>query len=249
MQTIRITTSQNIDIDYEVAGVGDRVVARIIDFVIFILIFILGVIASSFISRNIDSSVTIIVLVSIYASLFVFYDLACETLMNGQSIGKLVMKIKVISLDGTRPTFSQYLLRWLFRIVDFTLSSEMCGLICVAVSDKHQRIGDMVAGTTLIKTQPRTLINNLVFNPVAENYEPVFKEVTLLNDRDIALIHEVINNYFKTGNSTVVYTMADRIKQHLSVQQPPNMNSIQFLQTIIKDYTHIIAVNDQPINS
>jgi uncharacterized RDD family membrane protein YckC len=249
MQTIRITTSQNIDIDYEVAGVGDRVVARIIDFVLFILIFIMGAIIGGFLGKTVDSSVTIIVLVIIYATLFVFYDLACEILMNGQSVGKRVMKIKVISLDGTRPTFSQYLLRWLFRIVDFTLTSGVCGLICVAVSDKHQRIGDMVAGTTLIKTQPRTLINNLVFNPVADNYEPVFKEVTLLNDRDIALIHEVINNYYKTGNSAVVYSMADRIKQHLAVEQPPNMNSIQFLQTIIKDYTHIIAVNDQPINS
>jgi uncharacterized RDD family membrane protein YckC len=243
MQTIRITTSQNIDIDYEVAGLGERILARLIDYAVFIVILIVGFIFAGVIGK-IDSNVAIIVLIAIYATLYVFYDLACETLMNGQSIGKRVMKIKVISLDGGRPSFSQYLLRWLFRIVDFTLTSGICALITVAVSDKSQRVGDMVAGTSLIKTSPRTLINNLVFSPAPDTYEPVFKEVTLLNDRDITLIHEVISNYFKSGNNMLVYNMAERLKEHLSVTIPAGMNSMQFLQTIIKDYSHITAQMD-----
>jgi uncharacterized RDD family membrane protein YckC len=243
MQTIRITTSQNIDIDYELAGVGERILARLIDYAVFIVILIAGFIFAGVIGK-IDSNVAIIVLIAIYATLYVFYDLACETLMNGQSIGKRIMKIKVISLDGGRPSFSQYLLRWLFRIVDFTLTSGICALITVAVSDKSQRVGDMVAGTSLIKTSPRTLINNLVFTPAPDTYEPIFKEVTLLNDRDITLIHEVISNYFKSGNNMLVYNMAERLKEHLSVTIPPGMNSMQFLQTLIKDYSHIIAQAD-----
>ena len=187
MQTIRITTSQNIDIDYEVAGVGERILARLIDYGLFVVIFITGFILAIILQSSVDSSILMITLVIIYAALYVFYDLACETLMNGQSIGKRVMKIKVISLNGSRPTFSQYLLRWLFRIVDFTLTTDLCGLISVSVSDKSQRVGDMVAGTTLIKTKPRTLINNIVFTPAADSYEPVFKEVVQLNDKDIAV--------------------------------------------------------------
>ena len=248
MQTIKITTSQNIDIDYEVAGVGDRIVARLIDYGLFILILILGVIVA-ILGKGIEQSITIIVLVIIYATLYVFYDLICEMFMNGQSIGKRVMKIKVISLDGARPSSGQYLLRWLFRIIDFTLTSDICGLICVAVSEKQQRVGDIVAGTTLIKTRPRTLIDNLVFNQVADNYEPVFKEATLLSNQDITLVHEVIQTYFNTGNSVVVYNTAERIKQHLSINPPSQMNDVQFLQTIVKDYSHIHSVNDQLINN
>jgi uncharacterized RDD family membrane protein YckC len=244
MQTIRITTSQNIDIDYEVAGVGERILARLIDFALFIVVFLAGLIVSGAFGGLSGNSVAVVVLLVIYAVLFVFYDLVCEIVLNGQSLGKRVMKIKVISLNGARPTFSQYLMRWLFRIVDFTLTSQACGLIAVAVTEKHQRVGDLVAGTTLIKTQPRTQLDNLVFTPVADSYEPVFKEAALLTDADINLIHDVLTNFLKTGNSMVVYNTAQRIREYLQVSLKPNMNSLQFLQTIIKDYSHIIAQAD-----
>jgi uncharacterized RDD family membrane protein YckC len=175
MQTIRITTSQNIDIDYEVAGLGERIVAYLIDMAMFVVIFIAAMIVMSMLNVMNSGGALIGVMFIIYASvLYVFYDLACEIAMNGQSVGKRIMKIKVISLDGARPRFSQYLMRWLFRIVDFTLSSNLCGLICIAVSDKSQRLGDMVAGTTLIRTEARTKINSIAFAPSADDYQPVF---------------------------------------------------------------------------
>jgi hypothetical protein len=154
------------------------------------------------------------------------------------------MKIKVISLDGGRPTFSQYLLRWLFRIVDFTLTFQVCGLLSAAISDKQQRVGDMVAGTTLIKTNPRTTINHVVFPNTADAYQPVFNEASQLSDGDINLVKEVIQNYLKSGNRDIVYTMANRIKEHLSITLPSDMDSMRFLQTILKDYNHITAHAD-----
>jgi hypothetical protein len=164
--------------------------------------------------------------------------------MNGQSVGKRVMKIKVISLDGARPTISQYLLRWLFRIVDFTITMDMCALITTAVTENNQRVGDIVAGTTLIKTNPRTQISNIAFMPSNDGYQPVFKEAGQLNDNDVELIHEVINTYIKTGNNIVVYNMALRIKEHLNITPPNGMNDMLFLQTIAKDYNYISAQVD-----
>jgi uncharacterized RDD family membrane protein YckC len=243
MQTIRITTSQNIDIDYEVAGLGERIVAYLIDWAMFVAIMIAAIIVLSA-TGGMENKIVLFVLLTVYAVLFVFYDLICETTMNGQSVGKRVMKIKVVSLDGARPRFSQYLLRWLFRIVDFSLSSSLCGLICVAVSDKSQRLGDMVAGTSLIRTVPRTKMNNIAFMPSEDNYQPVFAAAANLNDQDIELINEVINSYVKTRNSVLVYNMAERIRELLGVTTPPEMNDMLFLQTIIKDYSHIIAQAD-----
>lgn len=244
MQTIRITTSQNIDIDYEIAGLGERILARLIDYGVFILIYILGIIVFGASNMLNESGVTMVVILVIYASLYVFYDLLCEIFMNGQSVGKRVMKIKVISLDGGRPSVSQYLLRWLFRIVDFSLTFDLCALICTAVSENNQRVGDMVAGTTLIKTNPRTQMNSIAFMPAYDGYQPVFKEAGQLNDRDVELIHEVINTYVKTGNSMVVYNMAARIREHLGIAPPNGMNDMLFLQTISKDYSHISAQMD-----
>lgn len=244
MQTIRITTPQNIDIDYEIAGLGERILARLIDYGIFIFIYILGLIVFSSLGMLNDSGVAIVVIVIIFAVLYVFYDLICEIFMNGQSVGKRIMKIKVISLDGARPSISQYLMRWLFRIVDFSITLDLCALITAAVSENNQRVGDMVAGTTLIKTNPRTQIGSIAFMPAYEGYQPIFKEAGQLNDKAVELIQEVINTYIKTGNSVVVYNMATRVKEHLGITPPKGMNDMLFLQTISKDYSHISAQID-----
>ena len=247
MQTIRITTTQNIDIDYEVAGLGERIVAYIIDLAMFAVISIATLIVAGSTTglRGNSGSFWLGLVFIIYAVLYVFYDLICELAMNGQSVGKKIMKIKVISLDGARPRLGQYLLRWLFRIIDFFPGTlNLCGLICVAVSDKSQRLGDMVAGTTLIRTVPRTKMQNIAFKPEADNYQPVFTEAARLSEQDVELINEVINNYVKSGNSMLVYNMAQRIKDLLDVAPPAEMNNMLFLQTIIKDYSHIIAQAD-----
>jgi uncharacterized RDD family membrane protein YckC len=122
MQTIKITTSQNIDIDYQVAGLGDRIVARLIDYAIFIgIYFVCIIVFTIFIGINDYNSngtnIGILIVIGVWLVMCVFYDLLCEIFMNGQSLGKRSMKIKVISLDGARPNVGQYLLRWIFRIM------------------------------------------------------------------------------------------------------------------------------------
>lgn len=245
MQTIRITTSQNIDIDYEVAGLGERILARLIDLAILGALFFLGLFSIAIATNSTSSNTLWIVLVIIYLVIFVFYDLAFEVFMNGQSIGKRILKIKVISLDGSQPRVGQYILRWLFRIVDFLIIEPgVIALVVAAIRDKPQRVGDIVAGTMLIRTTPRSKMDNIVFMPANDGYQPVFNEAGQLTDRDIELIHEVIHNYVKTGNSVVVYNMALRVKEHLNVTPPREMNDMLFLQTIIKDYNHISAQID-----
>ncbi|MDB5007540.1 MAG: hypothetical protein JWP45_1933 [Mucilaginibacter sp.] len=241
MEIITVRTTQNIDIDYEIGGLGERILAYMIDLGIFVALSIIGGILSVSLFNNGGGISVYFIVIGV---VLLFYDLVCESLFNGQSLGKRIMKIRVISLDGTRPKFSQYLLRWLFRIIDFSLTSYLGGLLTIILTDNGQRIGDLVAGTAIIRTIPRSTMNNIIFHNVDDNYQPVFIQSTQLSDQDIALIHEVINNYLKTGNSVLVYNMADKIREHLSVSLPPNMNSMLFLQTIVKDYSHLTAQAD-----
>lgn len=242
MQTVRVKTPQNIDIDYEVAGIGERTLARLIDLGFFLVLYIIAVIALVFVQSSLGRYTAILVIIIVYASLFVFYDLVCETFMDGQSFGKRIMKIKVISLDGARPRFSQYLLRWLFRIVDFTLSMWACGLLTAALTEKQQRVGDIVAGTTLIKTKPRTQVKNLVFVPPNDGYQVMFKDLSLLSDKDITIIQEVIGTYAKTGNAGAVNAAAAHVRTLLNIPQPEGMNDLRFLQIIVKDYNHTASL-------
>lgn len=242
MQTIKITTAQNIEIDYEVAGLGQRMVARLIDFGIFILILIAGGVIGA-LSAGLMKKVTffgyvfggfyLFVLVS-----FVFYDLVCEVFLNGQSVGKRIMKIRVISLDGARPGLGQYIIRWLFRIVDFLVTFQLAGLVAVIFTKNKQRLGDLAAGTTLVTTKPRTDVGQLAFAPVASDYVLVFKEVNQLADRDVVLIHEVI----QSKNPVLMHNMANQIKTHLSIST--QLDDWSFLQTIVKDYNFTMAKMD-----
>jgi uncharacterized RDD family membrane protein YckC len=249
MQTVKIRTSQNIDIDYEVAGLGERVLARIVDIGVFTGVFyiIYFIVIFFYISQieKLESGggfpVFLIVLLIIYSILFIFYDLVAEIYFNGQSIGKYAIKIKVVNIDGARPTLGQYFLRWVFRLLDFGITFGIGALISVAVSEKKQRIGDLIAGTTLIKTKPRTTLNELFLNSQDDDYEPVFPGVNNLSDEDVTLIHDVISNFKSTRNSSLVYNMAMRVKEHLAVEIPGGMNDFDFLQTVIKDYSYITS--------
>lgn len=240
METIKVNTSQHVDIDYPVAGLGERIAARLIDlaafFGLYMLVILLAVLAGP--------ETLLYVLLIILGTVYVFYNLICEVFMNGQSLGKRLMKIKVISLDGSQASIGQYFIRWLFRLVDFVMTAQIGGLIAVAVSENKQRIGDMVAGTTLIKTVPRTNIEHIAFHPSEEEYTPVFKNADLMSDRDIELVHEVILTYYKTFNTDLIYAMSAKVAGHLSVSIPQGMNELNFLTTIIKDYNHLTSQSD-----
>jgi uncharacterized RDD family membrane protein YckC len=249
MQTVRIRTSQNIEIDYEVAGLGDRILARMIDAGVFTgLFYIVYYIIILFylsIFRDLQSGsgvpTALIVIAIVYTLLYTFYDLAAEVFFNGQSVGKYAMKIKVVSLDGSRPTLGQYLLRWVFRLLDFGITGGVAALISVAVSENKQRIGDIVAGTTLIKTKPATSLADLYFGLPDEDYEPLFPQVSALTDIDITLVYDVITNFKRTGNSSLVYELTKKVIEYLGIAIPQTMNDYEFLQTIGKDYSSVTA--------
>lgn len=241
MEIVKVTTSQHVEIDYPVAGLGERIAARLIDGaiiggIIFVFVMVMG-------SMNLfnTNETLVILIIALLVAIFSFYDLVLEIFWNGQSLGKKIMKIKVISLDGGQPRLGQYFMRWLFRIVDFTFTGSLCAFLCVAISEKKQRVGDMVAGTTLIKTVPRTNFGQIAFHPSDEEYKPVFENVYQLSDRDIELVHEVVNTYYRTYNATLVYQMADKIKGILSINIPSGMNELDFLKTIIKDYNEVTS--------
>jgi len=253
MQTIKIRTSQNIEIDYEVASLGDRILGRIVDmgvllgiFYVFYIILIITFLGSGGLYKGLSSmgkgiQVTLIVIAVIYFIAYLFYDLVCEVFFNGQSIGKYAIKMKVVSLNGSRPTLGQFVIRWVFRLLDFGITFSICAIIAVAVSKKKQRIGDLMAGTTVIKTIPVATLNELYFSAPEDDYEPIFNQVNNLSDNDISLIIEVINNFKETGNNVVVFDMAQKVKQHLSIENPKGMNDFILLQTVVKDYTYLTS--------
>src|SRR5690606_34488543 len=110
-----------------------------------------------------------------------FYTLVFESFMEGQTIGKHVLKIKVIKIDGYQAGFGDYLIRWLFRLIDININMGIIGLIAMLLSKKTQRLGDMSAGTAVITLKSNVTINHTILKELKEDYVPTYPMVIRLS--------------------------------------------------------------------
>lgn len=232
MERVGINTVQNVAIDYRLASVGDRILAALLDYVAFFAYFLLIAFFAGFIDMN-NGGMAFYSLISLP---ILFYDLICELLMNGQSFGKQIMKIKVIKLDGSRPGFGSYLLRWLFRIVDTIGFTGVVALITILVNGKGQRVGDIAAGTTVIKIGKKLTLNDTILNKTKSNYKIIFNEVEQLTDKDIFTIKNALSYGLKHNKWEVIDKTAEKVQETLNIKT--ELKPIPFLNTILKDYSH-----------
>ena len=250
MLQVKLDTGFNIEIDFKIAPFPKRAVAKIIDYAIILAYILLGSWAMS--SAIGDSWFRSMGLITLFTLPPFLYQLLSEIFLNGQSIGKKALRIKVISADGGQPSISQYLIRWLFRTVDFPVwilpaigynslpwwSSVFLfgGLACILISPYSQRIGDLVAGTILIDTRNRHSWEDTVFTELSENYQPRYPEVMQLSDKDINTLKSIINSVSRSGDYDLSMRIAERIRTKLNL--PSDQDSLEFLQTLLMDYNY-----------
>src|ERR1700754_597907 len=250
MLQVKLDTGFNIEIDFKIAPFSRRAVAKIIDYAIILAYILLGSWAmSSAIGDTWFRSAGLVTLFSLPPFL---YQLLSEIFLNGQSLGKKIMRIKVISADGGQPSVSQYLIRWLFLSIDFpwwiffAISANFLpwwcfiflfgGLACFIATPYSQRIGDLVAGTLLIDTRNRTSWEDTVFTEVEESYSPRYPQVMQLSDRDVNTLKGIINTVSKSRDYDLSIRISERIRSKLDIQTA--QDSLEFLQTLLKDYNY-----------
>lgn len=242
---IEVQTTQNVTIDYETAGVGQRILAYLLDLIAIVVwvigwFWILGTVASFGINQAFNGDIFAVFIVIIIFFPVIFYDLLFETLNNGQSPGKMIMKIRVVNVDGTAPTSSSFLIRWLFRLIDFSMTEGFLAVIMVAVTKKSQRLGDLLAGTTVIdlklNSRNRELsITDLDFH---EDYKVTYIDVLdRLSDKDIQTISSIIEDQRMRDSDYFNQRLAERIKSITGYTY--NGPDRVFLRKVVSDYNYL----------
>jgi len=234
MEQVSIPTTQNVYIDYEVATLVDRGVATLIDYGIFLLYFLIVNVVAGVISSRLlmeEPFFGIAILAPIY-----LYDLLMETFFNGRSVGKMAMRIKVIKKDGTRPSFGSFLVRNILRPVDGPAWLYAIGSLSILATGTGQRMGDLAAGTTVIRMQRKKRLYDTILHRVDPYYRPMFPQVMNLSDRDIATIKDVMIICSRTRNWEALRMLTARTKEVMGVES--GLPDFQFLNTVIKDYTN-----------
>ena len=242
MPSIRVHTAQNVTLEYEIASLGDRLVAVIIDYVILsawailcALVILVPIVSGSQPSKSTLGPWVIVLGVLAYAPL-VFYSLVCEIFFNGQTLGKKARNIKVMRLDGTAPAVGDYLLRWLLGIIDFQMAG-LVAIISIAASQRGQRLGDMAAGTTVVKLRPRAAP---LANPAPlPGYQVVFPQAALLADHDVALVRQLVQQARARQNYEVLNEVANKVKALTGIRT--DLRDEPFLQTVLRDHAHLAA--------
>ena len=265
MAVIKVPTSFNIDVEFEIPEFYRRLIALLIDFLIeyFYLRIALEFYTSIARSSNFmdaDTGYDLQALGILLLLPLLIYHVVLEITMNGQSIGKKIMSLRVVNENGGRASVSQFLIRWLLRDIWFLLlfgiglegafrSAEsvfiilaviaffITEIVLVVSSKKGQRIGDILAHTILIRTNRQSSIEETVFQEVADSYTPSFPQIMQLSDRDINAIKSILETARKKGDIDMAASASEKIKAHLKIDSA--ISPFEFLDILLKDYNYL----------
>ncbi|MDX9704667.1 MAG: RDD family protein [Weeksellaceae bacterium] len=191
-----------------------------------------------------------------------FYSLWTEYFFNGQTFGKKICGIRVVKLNGYRAGFSEYFSRWAFRLVDFwtgiflllffiplfgleiatalafvlLFGSGAIAFFSIIQSKNAQRIGDKIAGTTVLKLKEKHSISITILKEIQEDYIPVYPQVIKLTDNDARIIKDAFTAAKKRGDRKTLERLRKKLELILDIQS--TQNDADFIDIIMKDFNY-----------
>lgn len=268
MSVIRIATTFNIELEFTLAPFHKRLIAWALDLLLQVMYLMVAMrflrwlnLQMSYSPGNSYNNWAIELLLLLP---FWIYHLLCEVLMNGQSIGKRLLGLRVVHENGGRPGMGSFVIRWLIRTSDYMLLSLLlyapyammfgarffyvfAGALLLLLTDvvlvnsnkKSQRLGDLLAHTMLICITKQAALKDTVFTEVDETHTPLFPQVMQLSDRDINSLKSILHAARKQNDHKLAASASRKIQAHLNLQT--DLPPIEFLETLLRDYNHLSA--------
>lgn len=191
-----------------------------------------------------------------------FYSLWTEMLFRGQTFGKMICRIRVVKLDGYKAGFPEYFTRWIFRFIDFWTGSflilflipifgqeigagisamflTVSGIVAVFFISKtknSQRLGDIVAGTTVLKLKEKHSINITILEDLKEDYVPTYPQVIRLSDNDARIIKDTFVAATKRKDFVTVKKLRRKLEEVMEIES--NLSDYEFINIVMKDFNY-----------
>ena len=189
-----VVTPEAVVLDFETAGLPSRLLSGLIDvalqLVLLVMVLMVGATAAEAVSGG---GAAAAVYVGVFIVLF-GYPVALETLWRGKTVGKAAMGLRVVTTSGLPVRFRHAAIRSILGIVDKWTAAGSIGVVAVLLTTRNQRIGDVVAGTIVLRERRSTRAQGPVaFRPPAglEGYCATL-DVTGMTQRDYVAVRSFL---------------------------------------------------------
>ena len=245
-----IVTPEAVVLDVETAGVASRVFAGMIDLLIQLGIIFLGSLMLSVL--GLDDSSTKLSGSLMIAVVLLGYPVASETLMRGRTVGKRAMGLRAVTVEGAPIRLRHALLRMMGGLVDRYLPPlGITGMLFVLGTSRHQRVGDLLAGTIVIRDPDRTPLPAAVWFPVPPGCEAFAATIdpTALTDEQYTVIRSFLmrNREMSVGaRYALAVDLAQRAATTLRHAGHTKVHPEAYLLCVISRYQRRNFPNYQP---
>ncbi len=241
MSELQINTTQNVNIGFTMASLGERILAFLIDLVLILAyVYAIYLIASYLGIESLGDQWSRMGVISVIMLPAMLYTLLSEIYLQGQTLGKKILKIKVVKIDGYQASILDFFMRWLFRLVDIFLAFGTGGvaILSIAMSKNNQRFGGMASGTAVISVKNKYSINHTILERVTESYRASYPSVINLSDKDMRIIKDTYQIALKGRDYETINKLRVKIEEITKTTKGSHSDQA-YIGTMIKDYTHI----------
>jgi uncharacterized RDD family membrane protein YckC len=168
-----ISTPERVAFQYEIAGIGSRFLAQILDsLVITVILIAITILASALGGITGSGELALLIEVILGFILLAGYFLVSEAVWNGQTLGKRAARLRVVGDHGEPLTLGQAAIRNLVRIVDFLPVFYAIGMLTLFINGRGKRLGDFAAGTLVVRDRERISLYDLSSTPANAEAKP-----------------------------------------------------------------------------
>lgn len=237
-----VDTPEHIELSYEVAGIGSRFLAAIVDSVLIlvaqlVVLYLLGLLSETFSPAE---SVLVALGAAVAFLILWGYYIVFELVWSGQSPGKRLIGLRVVREGGRPISFSAAAIRNVIRIVDFLPALYGIGVVVMFTDRRARRLGDFAAGTLVVKERRAVTLESLTRDlptPTLLDATTTLAGVELLTDADYALVQEFLGRreaLAREVRARLAAQIAGGLQNRLGI--PPGGDAERFLQYVAGQY-------------
>jgi uncharacterized RDD family membrane protein YckC len=230
---VTIATPEGVELELVLAGLGSRFMAALLDVVIQLgAIFALAIV---FAPVGDSGYVLAAYFIAVFLVLF-SYDIVLETWNRGRTVGKLAAGLRVVRTGGEPEGFLTAAVRNFLRLADFLPVFYVVGVITILVTSRNQRLGDLAAGTLVVRERRPSAVPATGYLPPASADAPFLEwDVSGVSTEDVATLRQFLDRRLSLqppARAHLATDLAARVRPKV-VGAPDGWHPESFLEAVV----------------